>query len=111
MKRKIVKRILREKKNNNNLRFEIQSELFNFRSQPLQNNFTMAIALDLKLLVPILILLSNYPSWFTSAYNICNTLLVQVRLKRYLEMRGADAGPLTMLCALPAFWVVVSLFY
>ncbi|CAH8266602.1 unnamed protein product [Arabidopsis lyrata] len=29
----------------------------------------------------------------------------EVRLKRYLEMRGADGGPLDMLCALPAFWV------
>uniref|UniRef100_A0A2N9F5D7 glutamate--cysteine ligase n=1 Tax=Fagus sylvatica TaxID=28930 RepID=A0A2N9F5D7_FAGSY len=29
----------------------------------------------------------------------------EVRLKRYLEMRGADSGPLMMLCALPAFWV------
>ncbi|KAK4389288.1 Glutamate--cysteine ligase, chloroplastic [Sesamum angolense] len=28
-----------------------------------------------------------------------------VRLKRYLEMRGADGGPWRRLCALPAFWV------
>jgi len=28
-----------------------------------------------------------------------------VRLKRYLEMRGADSGPLANLLALPAFWV------
>jgi len=28
-----------------------------------------------------------------------------VRLKRFLEMRGADAGPPEMLNALPAFWV------
>jgi glutamate--cysteine ligase len=28
-----------------------------------------------------------------------------VRLKRYLEMRGADSGPWRRLCALPAFWV------
>jgi glutamate--cysteine ligase len=27
------------------------------------------------------------------------------RLKRYLEMRGADGGPWSRLCALPAFWV------
>jgi len=32
--------------------------------------------------------------------------LIQVRLKRYLEMRGADGGPWRRLCALPAFWVV-----
>ncbi|CAL5097151.1 unnamed protein product [Urochloa decumbens] len=30
---------------------------------------------------------------------------LQVRLKRYLEMRGADGGPWRRLCALPAFWV------
>ncbi|XP_020873440.1 glutamate--cysteine ligase, chloroplastic isoform X2 [Arabidopsis lyrata subsp. lyrata] len=33
------------------------------------------------------------------------TIYPEVRLKRYLEMRGADGGPLGMLCALPAFWV------
>ena len=27
-----------------------------------------------------------------------------MRLKRYLEMRGADSGPWRSLCALPAFW-------
>jgi glutamate--cysteine ligase len=29
----------------------------------------------------------------------------EVRLKRYLEMRGADGGPWHRICALPAFWV------
>lgn len=29
----------------------------------------------------------------------------EVRLKRFLEMRGADCGPPEMLMALPAFWV------
>ena len=29
----------------------------------------------------------------------------EVRLKRFLEMRGADGGPWNRLCALPAFWV------
>ncbi|XP_019088298.1 PREDICTED: glutamate--cysteine ligase, chloroplastic isoform X3 [Camelina sativa] len=33
------------------------------------------------------------------------TIWPEVRLKRYLEMRGADGGPLGMLYALPAFWV------
>jgi glutamate--cysteine ligase len=33
------------------------------------------------------------------------TLFPEVRLKRYLEMRGADGGPWNRLCALPAFWV------
>ena len=32
------------------------------------------------------------------------TLFPEVRLKRYLEMRGADAGSWRSLCALPAFW-------
>jgi len=29
----------------------------------------------------------------------------EVRLKQFLEMRGADGGPWARLCALPAFWV------
>jgi glutamate--cysteine ligase len=33
------------------------------------------------------------------------TIFPEVRLKRYLEMRGADSGPWRRLCALPAFWV------
>jgi glutamate--cysteine ligase len=33
------------------------------------------------------------------------TLFPEVRLKTYLEMRGADAGPWSRLCALPALWV------
>jgi glutamate--cysteine ligase len=33
------------------------------------------------------------------------TLFPEVRLKRYLEMRGADGGPWRRLCALPALWV------
>jgi len=33
------------------------------------------------------------------------TLFPEVRLKRFLEMRGADGGPLSRICALPAFWV------
>jgi glutamate--cysteine ligase len=33
------------------------------------------------------------------------TLFPEVRLKRYLEMRGADAGSWRSLCALPALWV------
>ncbi|RYR67002.1 hypothetical protein Ahy_A03g013224 [Arachis hypogaea] len=32
----------------------------------------------------------------------------QVRLKRYMEMRGADGGTSDMLCALPAFWARIS---
>ena len=33
------------------------------------------------------------------------TVFPEVRLKRYLEMRGADGGPWARLCALPALWV------
>lgn len=33
------------------------------------------------------------------------TLFPEVRLKRFIEMRGADGGPWRRLCALPAFWV------
>ena len=35
------------------------------------------------------------------------TLFPEVRLKKYLEMRGADAGPWSRLCALPALWIGV----
>ena len=37
--------------------------------------------------------------------NHLGTLFPEVRLKRYLEMRGADAGPTSRLAALSAFWV------
>ena len=37
------------------------------------------------------------------------TVFPEVRLKRFLEMRGADGGPWRSICALPAFWV--GLFY
>ncbi len=33
------------------------------------------------------------------------TIFPEVRLKKYLEMRGTDSGPWRRLCALPAFWV------
>ncbi|MFT3755447.1 MAG: glutamate--cysteine ligase [Pseudoxanthomonas sp.] len=33
------------------------------------------------------------------------TAFPEVRMKKFLEMRGADAGPWNRLCALPAFWV------
>ncbi len=33
------------------------------------------------------------------------TLFPEVRLKQFLEMRGADGGPWRRLCALPALWV------
>jgi glutamate--cysteine ligase len=37
--------------------------------------------------------------------NHLGTLFPEVRVKRYLEMRGADAGPTARLAALSAFWV------
>ena len=33
------------------------------------------------------------------------TVFTEVRLKKFIEMRGADGGPWARLCALPAFWV------
>jgi glutamate--cysteine ligase len=38
-----------------------------------------------------------------------STIFPEVRLKSFLEMRGADSGPQAMLCGLSAFWV--GLFY
>ena len=35
------------------------------------------------------------------------TIFPEVRLKKYLEMRGTDSGPWRKLCALPALWVGV----
>ena len=37
------------------------------------------------------------------------TIFPEVRLKQYLEMRGADSGPWGRLCALPALWA--GIFY
>jgi glutamate--cysteine ligase len=37
------------------------------------------------------------------------TAFPEVRLKRFLEMRGADGGPWRLLCALPALWT--GLYY
>jgi glutamate--cysteine ligase len=42
--------------------------------------------------------LGDFADHFTTAFP-------EVRLKRYLEMRGADGGPWNRLCALPALWV------
>ena len=33
------------------------------------------------------------------------TIFPDVRIKQFMEMRGADGGPWRRLCALPAFWV------
>ena len=37
--------------------------------------------------------------------NHLTTLFPEVRIKKFMEMRGADGGPWQRLCALPAFWV------
>ncbi len=34
-----------------------------------------------------------------------STAFPDVRVKSYIELRGADSGPWDSLCALPAFWV------
>ena len=34
-----------------------------------------------------------------------STVFPEVRLKKFLEMRGTDSGPWARLCALPAFWI------
>ena len=34
-----------------------------------------------------------------------STIFPEVRLKRFLEMRGSDSGPWSRLCAFSAFWV------
>jgi glutamate--cysteine ligase len=44
---------------------------------------------------------ANIGDWI----NHLSTLFPEVRLKHYLEMRGADGGPRTRICALAAFWV------
>ena len=33
------------------------------------------------------------------------TIFPEARIKKFIEMRGADGGPWRRLCALPAFWV------
>lgn len=45
--------------------------------------------------------LANMGDWA----NHLSTLFPDVRLKRFLEMRGADGGPWRRICALPALWV------
>ena len=37
--------------------------------------------------------------------NHLTTIFPEVRLKRFLEMRGSDVGPRTRIASLPAFWV------
>ena len=37
--------------------------------------------------------------------NHISTIFTDVRIKQYIEMRGADSGSWNKICALPAFWV------
>jgi len=46
----------------------------------------------------------EYPT-LTDWADHLTTIFAEVRLKRFLEMRGADGGPWSRLCALPALWV------
>jgi glutamate--cysteine ligase len=43
-------------------------------------------------------LISDWADHLTTAFP-------EARMKKYIEMRGADGGPWRRLCALPAFWV------
>ncbi|MFT4619674.1 MAG: glutamate--cysteine ligase [Sulfitobacter sp.] len=43
-------------------------------------------------------LMSDWADHLTTAFP-------EARMKKYIEMRGADGGPWRRLCALPAFWV------
>jgi len=49
--------------------------------------------------------LGNLRATLSDWANHVSTIFPEVRLKRYLEMRGADAGPWRRLPALPAYWV------
>lgn len=48
--------------------------------------------------------LSGYRPTISDWETHLTTLFPEVRLKRFLEMRGADGGPWRKLCALPALW-------
>jgi glutamate--cysteine ligase len=50
------------------------------------------------------ILPGEYPT-MTDYIDHLSVAFPEVRLKQFLEMRGADGGPWGRLCALPAFWV------
>src|ERR1700674_1888483 len=49
--------------------------------------------------------LGNLRATLSDWANHVSTIFPEARLKRYLEMRGADAGPWRRLPALPALWV------
>ncbi|MBK47727.1 MAG: glutamate--cysteine ligase [Pelagibacteraceae bacterium] len=46
----------------------------------------------------------NFPN-IKDLENHISTIFTDVRIKQYIEMRGADSGAWNRICALPAFWV------
>ena len=48
--------------------------------------------------------LNDYNLSITDWINHLSTIFTEVRLKSYMEVRGADAGKWEMICALPALW-------
>jgi glutamate--cysteine ligase len=48
--------------------------------------------------------LPGEPATISDWANHLSTIFPEVRLKRYLEMRGSDSGPASRLPALPAYW-------
>jgi glutamate--cysteine ligase len=53
--------------------------------------------------------IDNYQLSLNDWVNHLSTIFTEVRLKSYIEVRGADAGKWSMICALPAFWA--GIFY
>ena len=47
---------------------------------------------------------NHYPT-VKDLENHISTIFTDVRIKQYIEMRGADSGSWNRICALPAFWV------
>ena len=48
--------------------------------------------------------LNEYNLNISDWVNHLSTIFTEVRIKSYIEVRGADAGKWEMICALPAFW-------
>ncbi len=48
---------------------------------------------------------SDYTASIGDWSDHATTVFQEVRLKKYIEMRGADGGPWGRICALPALWV------
>ena len=48
--------------------------------------------------------IKNLKATFADWENHITTIFTEVRLKKIIEVRGADGGPWSRVCALPAFW-------